>query len=770
MTFEEMKFQEITFQPVGGYLFAITLSMALLWMVWKAYPHHFFQQLPSRIRTTRGLRLLAAIVLIAGLFRPELVWESSAAPDEQVLILRDVSRSMTTQDLPAARSRLEGALSDSLAIQKAFEKTKSKPSQVRIFDFSDKLSPPTTENPVADGQQTLFGEALQGALREARNRSTSAVFLLSDGAQRSLSPKPVDPLSIAQAFGEEGIPIYGIAYGASSISGQGLDWTLADLRVDPIVFEKNRVPVTVRVRAIGARGRTTTVRLLLENRSDVPLGKSGPLEPVLATGGVVPQVTITPTEDDQIIPVELSFLPSQAGEFKLAAEVQTSEGELLTRNNRLETIITVKAGGLRVAVIDRLRWEPKFLKMASGASQLQMDFAEIRQSRGQSPVVLDASWFEPDRYNVYILGDVTIDELGESNIKAIAARVQAGAGLMTIGGSRNYSAGRWEESDLTDLVPVMSASANPGGNSKESSSLEGPTPFIPTETGLRRYVLQLDGTGPLIDRWKALAPLEGANRLVPRNPLVEVWAAAPNGEGLLFASEIGKARVLSFAGDSSYLWVLGGAAKAHQQFWRQAILWLARREDDTEAPLWVKVEPRNAPLGAAVGIEYGARAPGGQPRTDVSFDMEIIDPAGTKIPALVSTDAAASSKNTGSGGRLDWTKTEEPGDYWVRVSGKANGENIGLDAVTRFLVSPRDIELDRPGADPDFLKQVAEAGSGQLLSTEKLAGFLDQLIARENPLAKETVQVRLWDHWLMIALFVIAMGIEWVIRKANGWA
>lgn len=773
MSTQELTFQELTFQPVGGYVVAGLLSIGLLILAWRVYPPHFFQQPAARVRTTRLLRTLAAGILIVGLFRPALTWESSAAPEQQVLILRDVSRSMTTQDMPAAKSRLEAAFADAASIGETLGKAKKDPPQIKVFDFAENLTAPRSETPVAEGRQTLFGETLQAALREARSRTTTAVFLLSDGAQRSVAAKPVDPLSIAQTFGDEGIPIYGIVYGASSISGRGLDWSLAEMRVDPIVFEKNRIPVTVRVRAIGARGRTTTVRLLLENRNDVPLGKSGPMQPVLATGGVTPQVTVTPTTDDQIIPIELSFIPNQPGEFKLSAEVVTSEGELLTQNNRLETIVTVKAGGLRIAVIDRLRWEPKFLKMAGGAAQLQMDFAEIRQAQGQSPAVLDPSWFERDRYNVYILGDVTAEELGEANIRSLVARVQAGAGLMTIGGSRNYAAGKWEQTDLADVLPVISGGAGDQNNGGSAGSvIEGPTPFLPTDSGLRRFVLQLDGAGALLDRWKALAPLEGANRLAPRSPLVEIWAASSSGEGLLFASEIGKARVLSFAGDSSYLWVLGGAAKAHQQFWRQAILWLARREEDTQAPLWVRVAPRNVPLGSAATIEFGARKPDGTPRDDAQLSLEILDPTGKTIAPL--NDGATprnSSGNSVSGsGRIDWAGTTEAGDYWIRLSGTDNGQPLGLDAVTRFLVSPRDIELDQPGADPEFLKQLSELAGGQLLSTEKLPQFLEQFLARENQASKDSITFSLWDHWLLILLFVGALGLEWMIRKLAGWA
>ena len=49
----------------------------------------------------------------------------------------------------------------------------------------------------------------------------------------------------------------------------------------------------------------------------------------------------------------------------------------------------------------------------------------------------------------------------------------------------------------------------------------------------------------------------------------------PTPEPLLVVGQPGLGRVVAFAGDSTWRWVLEGHRAAHQQFWRQVVLWLA---------------------------------------------------------------------------------------------------------------------------------------------------------------------------------------------------
>src|SRR5690606_23816847 len=98
-----------------------------------------------------------------------------------------------------------------------------------------------------------------------------------------------------------------------------------------------------------------------------------------ASRGTVSVKQIDVTQPSEVIPVELSYLPDRPGEFKIALEVVPLESELKPGNNRLETIITVRQGGIRIAYFDRAtRPEQKFLRDVNRSDKIQLDFQPIR--------------------------------------------------------------------------------------------------------------------------------------------------------------------------------------------------------------------------------------------------------------------------------------------------------------------------------------------------------------------------------------------------------
>ena len=50
---------------------------------------------------------------------------------------------------------------------------------------------------------------------------------------------------------------------------------------------------------------------------------------------------------------------------------------------------------------------------------------------------------------------------------------------------------------------------------------------------------------------------------------------------LLISQMSGDGRVLAFAGDSTWHWWMRGFDAAHKRFWRQIILWLAKKDEAT---------------------------------------------------------------------------------------------------------------------------------------------------------------------------------------------
>lgn len=751
---------EVTFEPIWSWLAVTITAVGLVAFVVWTYRLQASRLTPGRRRLLLSLKLLAVAILIFALFRPAIQYSETDKNTVQLLVALDVSRSMNTTDAPGSLSRLQAALQD-LKQQSELWQQLGENVTVRQFEFDKDLRPKRAELASGDGDQTAIGNTLQSLLREVRQERTLGILLLSDGAQRAIPPFDVDPFQAARQLSAEQAPVYPVGYGATALNSTTADLGLTDLLIDPVVFEKKLVPLKVQLKTSGAATKTAKVRVLIEDRGTQTIGQSGELVPASVTQGakVSDELKITSNDDTQTL--DLSFVPQRAGEIKVAVEVLPLENEILTRNNRIETIITVRQGGLRVAYFDVIGLEQRAIKMVNGSDKIQLDYFDVRGGRFRNQTRIDPAIFDRGSYDVYLIGDVPADVFGPALLAKLADRVADGAGLLMLGGMLNWNANSPGASQLADVIPIQIPPAGVGGPDR-SRLLAGPQPMVPTDTGLKRYVMQLASTDKNRSKWEALAPLFGATRLTPKTELVEVWAQTRDGSPLLCASEIGRARVAVFGGYTTYLWVQHGQAADHQRFWRQMILWLARKEADTSQAVWAKVEPRNFLPGATVPIEFGARAENGQPITDATFVVELTLPDGKK--------ELASVQKSGDQSIATFTESQQAGDYWVRVSATRDGNQIGLDAHTRFIVDPRDLELDQPNADYETLQRIAEFTGGQMLRSEDLPGWLQRLgELKLDDLTRVTI-LPLWDNWWLLLSFVGVMTAEWSFRKRWGLA
>ena len=749
------------FEPIWSWPLVILTSLGLVVLALVTYRSQG-KRLPSwQARQLLGLRLLAVLLLTFAMFRPAIQKSDTDENPVQLLVLSDVSRSMNTADLPGGVTRFQGVQAD-LAKYESKWKELGKQVEVRQFDFARDLVPHDPALTEGVGDQTAFGQVFEKVPQEMRDHRSLGIVLLTDGAQRAVPPFDADPFTAARKLGDSQIPIYAVVYGTSSLSTSTLDVAVEDLRVDPIVFEKKIVPVSCKLRTSGANGKKVRVRVLLEDRTGKRLNQSGELRPAPATQQARTVREYEIKGDAETITVDLSFVPSSSGELKIAVEVEPIEHELLTRNNRRETIVTVKKGGLNVAYFDQARPEQSRIRMVNGEDKIQLDFQEVRTGKFSGQSNLDRTWFDRGRYDVFIIGDVRAEWFGFEMLKQLAARVEEGAGLLMIGGLQNFAPGGYATSPLADWLPVKldEAEFRPAGKINENAQLLGDVKLVPTERGLKEYVMQLGSGDQNRTLWLDLPALAGANRLRPSNELVRIWAETTDKQPLLLVNDVGRARVAALGVDTTWLWCQDGKTEFHQRFWRQMILWLARKEADTDQPVWVKVEPRNYAPGGTATLAFGARGADKQPLNDAEFQIELTKPDGViETP----TPRRANDENS-----AEVSQTTDPGDYWVRVTANRNGAALPETAYTRFIVDARDLELDQPSADPDFLKELAALTGGRSLNPEDLGKLWEQLKeTRFNALTRIQV-ITLWDNWWMLLAFVGVMSLEWFLRKKRG--
>ncbi len=753
----------IIFEPIWSWPVAVLAIIGLLGLVLLTYPQRV-RHLPTGWRRALiSLRLAAAVVLALSMIRPAIQWSETDKKSLALFVLFDDSRSMNTADGPGNSTRRQAGIKTLAKCKSQLEKL-GEELEVRYFDFDKELREVKTPQATAEGEQTAIGAVMEELLHQTQSQRLAGIILISDGAQRAVAPYDIDPRAMARRLGELQVPVHTVPIGASGLDKTAVDLAVEDLLVESVVFEKKLVRVEVNIRVQGAANRDLIVRLLVEDRQGNLQPGSGQLSVPPATGSAVPTMRIRTTQNSAVVPVKLSYVPQQPGEFKIAVEVGVLKEELKTRNNRQETLITVLRGGINVAYFDRVRSEQKFIRLVNRSEQIQLDFHPMRSGIFRQLTRIDPSMFQPGAYDVYIIGDVPAKSFGTELLNQLAARVQDGAGLLMTGGFNSFGPGGYAGTPLENLLPVAMSRTEVQNFGEIATDLHYLTDLqmLPTARGLRHYLMQIDSAEKNRQRWQSLSPLEGANKLKPKNDFVEVLAETVDGIPLLFAQEVGRARTLAFAGNTTWLWVLQGQENTHQRFWRQMIFWLARKEMDGDQNVWVRVEPRNVQQGLAASLTFGARSEDGQAIDDAKFTVEITGPDGQKHQVA--------PQRSGSVNSAEFSDTKLPGDYRVRVTARQGANEIGTGATTRFIVNARDLEMDNPAADHALLEEIAISSGGSSMPPEQLVSFFNRMIKDGLPNQEQTrvTRVTLWDNWYFLGMFVALMSAEWFIRKMRG--
>jgi hypothetical protein len=755
----------VHFDPVGSWLLVAVVA-ALLLAVLVAVP-------PDRSRVSGGklaalvlLRLAAFLALVFCLLRPTLVSTRQARQQGTVVVLADASKSMTVADGANGRTRWQELTAALAAARPAAAKlVESGDFDVATYVFDRDARPVAAvgRDPFPLGEwradkgsdQTAIGAAIADTARSAAGRQIAGVIVLSDGGQHAYPPRDEPPQVAARTLADGGAPLWSVTFGQPLGAGQGRDAAVVNLSVGETVYRKNMLEVAGRVRLEGLGDRAVVVRLLAEN-------DAGGMEEVARTsvraaaGG-----RSQPVEE----PVRLSWTPQALGERKLSLAVEKIDGEVVTGNNELSTFVEVVDGGLRVLYLEgSLRVEQRFLRRVLAASpDMQVDFRWIDSARRENWPVDIGRELERD-FNVFLIGDLDSAAVRREDLQKILRRVQAGAGLGLLGGFHAFEAGGWGSSALGPAMPFEPdrLARQPFDEPvRERLHVKGPLPMLPDRRFGGVSILRQGATDEESLRvWRALPPLEGANDLGRLVPTAKPLAATADGRPLLVGREYGDGRVLAFAADSTWRWVMQGAGEQHRRYWRQLVLWLAKQDDNEQDSLWVKPGQRRVPPGSPVAFDAGLVKSDGSAVADAALEAVAVSPTGQSRPVRI-----ARRGETWAGNVAD---VSEPGDWRIVVKATRPGAPP-RERTARFTVVRQDLELANPRSNPLLMRQLAEATGGGVRLPEELPAIFAEIA--ERPAAYETTQqwsFAAWDTWPMFLLVAGCLCAEWYLRKRYG--
>jgi len=739
-----------------SYLLVAVVALLLTGLMWFG---------PSRAKIGRRHQVILAmtraaviVLVLLGMLRPTLIYTQTKKQSATLVVLADQSRSMSVPDAVGNKTRweaLRGALADAAPalarLQRDFE--------LKAYAFDADVHEVRAEGGRIElpekptGQQTAIGAALEDVLRREAGKRLLGVVLLSDGAQRAYAPRDLPPQTAAARLKHLGCPLFTFPFGQSRGLGEAQDVAVKDLIVNPTVFVKNELSISGQVRVDGYVNVEIPVHVLFET-------SPGKME-------VVARQKIKATADGQLLPVNLSYIPQVPGEHRLTLEAAEQPGELVTTNNRLSTFVHVLKGGLNVLYLTGSLGggEIAFLRRALGSSpDVKLDYVRIdpRDPKSRPPDL--AERFKPGKYEVYILGDIDATAFQGDELANLAKCVSRGAGLMMLGGFQSFGAGGYGQTPLGSVLPVGMdhlERQQPDEPLRTDLHWPGPLRMQPTSLGLMHFALMLVGNRQEnAALWAKLPPLEGANKFHDLAPGAVVLADAGADKPLLVAHNFGDGRVLAFAGDSTWHWWMQGYESAFKRFWRQVVLWLARKDQAQEGNVWIRLAQRRFAPAQRVDFTVGANSPSNEPLTDATFKAEVVSPDGARRPlSLVRQD----EQMAGS-----FRDTQTAGDYTLEVTATRKDQPLGSTRA-RFLVFQQDLELDNAAADAPTMEGLAAMTGGRSQPPEQLRELIKRLADETQSLdVQQETKKTFWDTWSFFLTLVGLLGLEWYLRKRWG--
>ncbi len=746
-----------------------------------------------------SLRFLALLLVVLILFRPTLTKERVQTESSTVLIVVDDSFSMGIQDrwsdpsippaitsvsgipvveqttrLDIARGILTGGTSDLV------ERLRQN-ADVRIVAGSDGVRGiadlPKRQGgilPMADeasfdaskielrGRVSRIGDAMGDTLDDARGRTVAAMILLSDGRE---SGGVVSPEEVARRFGAREIPIHVIGIGNAE---EPRDIRLIDLDIADVVLEGDRVPVDFRIAAEGYEN--------VDVRAELQLLRED--------GGIEQRVPYYPRigKDGQVVPHRLEFTPRSPGKYLCRIEIDHQPGELFSENNALERPVTVVARKIKVLYVEGPpRYDYRYLKnslirdptMETHCLLLEADPEFPQES---SPGLAPLKEFPRTReelfhYDVLILGDIRPDALSMNQKEWIVEFVDDhGGGLVFIAGQW-FMPRRFRGDPLERVLPVELEEADERGSM--TRDLVEPFHVQLTPEGLEHPVMQLvsdserneelwqwqgrsDKTMPGFFWYQKVKKLRKGAVALAVHESDEHFTYGPRP---IFAFQyFGRGRTfISLTDDTWRLRRLVGN-RWFYRFWGQVTRFVgAARLLGPSKRFSVSVDPREVVLGNEVKILARMLGPDFKPTSDeeallILERVEDSDDRPLEIHAI--------------------RNPVRPEYYEASIEARALGEHrISLIdreeevASTVFRAVVPQLEYADPRMDRTRLQQIAALSGGKYHEVTDAANVAEEVEALEREVPISAEREPLWDHRWVLALFVLLLTVEWILRK-----
>lgn len=718
---------------------------------------------PLRRALLVWLRSAAALVALVVFLEPAIELRQVAREPNRVAIVVDDSRSMGLADHAGGPTRTQrvralfDASSDALAAWR-------RDHQLDVYSFSDVVSPASLDGVARTpptGDATLIRKALETVRARYDGRDLAGVVLLSDGAATGDVDDGDGAIrDFLRSLDTRVHTVWMARPGLKDVAVERVD-------ADEFAFVRTVVRIEAVIRSTGYPARRVQVALA-------------------ADGKVERQKWVElPAEGTATVSFEVT--PPRVGRYLYEIAVPAADDEAVTANNSRAFVIRVIRDKIRVLqVAGAPSWDVRALR-AMLEENPNVDLISFFILRTQDDIALvpndemslipfpTRELFEEQlpSFDVIVLQNFEFMPYGIGDyLDNIRSYVEGGGGLAMLGGDMSFSSGGYHGTPVAAALPVELADPWGQGDLIDTGSF---APVL-TEVGKSHPVTALRYAVPdNLAAWKALPELEGVNRVLGAKPDATVLAVHPRlrtarGQPMpvIVAGDYGQGRTLAVTTDS--LWRYGFVAagrpgddgRAYGKLWENAIRWLIQDPDlrnlhvDSDA---VEYAPRATVRLTArlLGRDYQPL-----PKGKVAITWKRgADPATATV--VGTTTVTVGDDGTGT---FD-LRGLPPGVYRIEAEAEVAGRKVTAGDI--FLVRDASLELEEPAGAPATLEMISGATGGRAL------GAIDRLpadLAFDLPRVVRVDQradVELWSRPMLIALALVLLGLEWLLRQRSGY-
>ncbi len=651
------------------------------------------------------------------------------------------------------------------------------------------------------GYETNIAAGLRDTVRSLAGRRVAGIVIASDG--RSTSADARNRLHEALAYADQQhMRLYPVLVGDPA---PPKNLSVTGLQAPQEVRRGARTELTAVLAHRNLSGESVTVKLLCRakgktNWTDTGISQTVTLDaesPTSAPAGAIPAAE----KDKGVQSVAISLEPNDIGEFVYRAAVDPRKDERNTADNYAEAPMKVSDEKVRVLLISGdAGWEFQYLRnfltrqpdLYRVSVWQQNADPNVNQSSSTGmkltklPATLEELIGSPDGkphpgYDVVILYDPRPTEEGfdgafVANLETFVKR--HGGGLCHIV-SNKYSdtvlrsVGAYEP--LGNMLPVEVASNTSDLVVRISQGQPEAWAVRPTSYGLDHPVTRLGPTAKESAAvWEILPGSFWSHPVMRSKPLARVLAVSANPmrrtsksdpEPLVVTQGYGQGRVLYMGFDDTWRWRFIQDGHYHRLFWSNVVRYLATLQ---ARHVTIAAGGDRFNVGERITIEVDAYDDKYNPLKAEQFKLDMRDVAGGRDAQSIVLEPSRDKDNRIKEGRFSATiKLVHTGTFELTVP---DDYPLGRDKV-----QPKTIRVDLPRAEAVRSEADRAAMMGLPSRPENFLEVqqvdrLASLIPSDKKTAVREKHLEMWDSNLTLALIVLLLAIEWIVRKKHNLA